>query len=278
MTDVGAPQIEVAEDDLLTAGLAHHLHERGLIWGAPVLAYGVVESTSDRLKGLARAGAREWTTVVAREQTRGRGRHGRTWVSVPGNLYLSVLLRPADGVTLPLVPLAVGVAVADTLVEWGVHARLKWPNDVLVGERKLAGILVEGSSGSEGLDHLVVGVGVNLDWEPSDFTATVPNATSVHAETGRAPEVAPAAASLLAHLPLWYHTLLRDPRAILAAWRERAVPWWGELVQVETGTGPLRGRLREVNDDGALVLETDDGGRHTLISGDVARLRPTAPV
>jgi BirA family biotin operon repressor/biotin-[acetyl-CoA-carboxylase] ligase len=276
MSEAPQPISDAESDDLLAAGVARHLRERGLIWGAPVLAYASLDSTSDRLKALARGGAREWTTVVAREQTRGRGRQGRAWASPPGNLYLSVLLRPDAEVAAALVPLAVGVAVAETVLTWGVHARLKWPNDVLAaGERKLAGVLVEGATGGQGLEHLVVGVGINLDWEPDSLPELAAVATSVHAVTGRAPEVAPAAAALLAHLPAWYQALARDPRGLVAAWRERSVAWWGESVQVETGGRTLRGRLRDVSDDGALLLEGDDGSLHTLLSGEIARLRPT---
>lgn len=266
---------DAEEDELLAAGLARHLRERGLIWGAPVLAYASLDSTSDRLKTLARSGAPEWTAVVARAQTRGRGRQGRAWISPPGNLHVSVLLRPAVGVAAALVPLAVGVAVAETLREWGVDARLKWPNDALAGERKIAGVLVEGATGGQGLEHLVVGVGINLDWEPQSAPELAAIATSVHAVAGRAPEVAPAAAALLGHLPAWYQALVRDPRGVVVAWRERSVPWWGELVQVEAGARTLRGRLRDVGDDGALLLEADDGSLLTLLSGEVARLRPS---
>lgn len=275
-SDVPEPPGEAEEDELLAFGVVRHLHERGLIWGAPVLAYATLPSTSDRLKTLAQEGAREWTVVLAREQTRGRGRQGHTWVSPPGNLYLSVLLRPPEDAPVTLAPLAMGVAVVQTLLEWGVHARLKWPNDVLVAERKIAGLLVEGASAGSALEQLVVGVGLNLDWEPRDVPELGATATSVRAATGHAPEVAPAAAALLAHLPTWYHGLLHDRRGVLTAWRERSIAWWGEVVQVESGGRTLRGRLRDVNDDGALLLEADDGSVETLFSGEVARLRPAA--
>lgn len=270
------PSPEPIDDALLAAGVERHLLERGLIWGAPIHAFATLDSTSDRLKALARDGAREWTVVVARAQTRGRGRQGRAWVSPPGNLYLSFLLRPAAGVAVPLLPLAVGVAVAEALDEWGVGARLKWPNDALAAERKIAGILVEAATSGQGLEHAVVGVGVNLDWDASGAPELAQTATSVYAETGHAPDVAPAAAGLLARLPPWYHTLTGDPRAVVAAWRGRAVAWWGEQVQVEAGGATRTGRLRDVTDDGALLLEADDGSVVTLLSGEVARLRPVA--
>lgn len=268
---------EPIDDPLLGAGVLRHLRERGCVWDAPVLAFASLGSTNDHLKALARSGAREWTAAVARAQSRGRGRQGRTWVSPPGNLYLSVLLRPEAGAPVGLLPLAAGVAVADAAREWGVEARLKWPNDALVGERKLAGVLVEAGSQGGALDHAVLGMGVNLDWDPAEAPELADVATCVRREAGRAPEVAPAAAALLSHVARWYGLLLRDPRAVVAAWRESAVAWWGQRVRVEAGGQVLEGRLLELGDDGALRLRTDDGCVQDLFSGEVARLRP-APV
>lgn len=276
MSDVEcAPQ---AEDELLALGVLRHLRERGLVWDAPVHAFAELGSTSDHLKVLARRGAREWTVVVARRQTQGRGRQGRTWHSPPGSLFLSCLLRPDAQAAAALLPLAAGVAVAESLSEWGVSARLKWPNDALVGERKLAGVLVEAASSSQGLEHVVLGIGVNLDWCSTDAPELAVSATSVRDVAGQAPEVGPAAAVVLSRLAPAYGLLLRDPRATVAAWRERALPWWGERVQVEAGGATLCGRLRDVDAQGALLVEGDDGRLHTLFSGEVARLRPVSRV
>jgi BirA family biotin operon repressor/biotin-[acetyl-CoA-carboxylase] ligase len=111
----------------------------------------VIVSTSDRLKALARAGAPEWTAVLADRQTGGRGREGRTWASPIGGLYLSVLLRPRFA-RAGLLPLAAGVAVAEAAGELGVRAELKWPNDVMASGRTLAGVLSEAASGPAGVE------------------------------------------------------------------------------------------------------------------------------
>jgi len=137
--------------------LAALLASRGLTWPAPIEHVETVTSTNDLLKERARQGALEWTVVWADRQTAGRGRHGRGWHSPPGNLFLSVLLRPSlspDRVLL--LPLAAGVAVAAAVAELGVAAHLKWPNDLVVGERKLAGILVEGLASAA----VLVGLGL----------------------------------------------------------------------------------------------------------------------
>ena len=233
-------------------------------------------STSDRLKGLARGGAPEWTVVVADEQTGGRGREGRTWVSPPGGLYLSVLLRPRFS-CVGLLPLAAGVAVAEAVGELGVDTELKWPNDVLASGRKLAGILSEAASGASGVEWAVLGIGVNLALDAGSLPSGMRESVTSLAAEGRADASVPGvAAAVLSRLGAGYDGLMSDPRAVLEAWRRRAAPWWGGLVDVRTEDGPLRGRLQEVDDDGALVLELAGGERRRLLSGEVTRVRPAA--
>ena len=233
-------------------------------------------STSDRLKALARGGAPEWTAVLADRQSGGRGREGRTWASPPGGLYLSVLLRPRFD-RVGLVPLAAGVAVAEAVAEWGVRAELKWPNDVLVSERKLAGILSEAASGPAGVEWVVLGIGVNVALEvaalPPEIRGTV---TSLAAEGAAALTTPAVAASVLARLALCYDALRASPGSIVSAWRARAAPWWGGPVDVKTADAAVRGRLLDVDDDGALILELEGGGRRRFLSGEVARVRKAA--
>src|SRR5687767_4287228 len=122
---------------MMTDALAAALEARGLRWPAPLEHLEVAASTNARLKEKARAGAPEWSVVIADRQTAGRGRAGHQWVSPPGNLFLSVLLRPAmRAMHVPVLPLAAGLATVEAVGECGVEAHVKWPNDVLVGERK----------------------------------------------------------------------------------------------------------------------------------------------
>jgi BirA family biotin operon repressor/biotin-[acetyl-CoA-carboxylase] ligase len=230
-------------------------------------------STSDRLKALARGGAPEWTTVLADEQTGGRGREGRTWVSPPGGLYLSVLLRPRFA-RVGLLPLAAGVAVAEAADEVGVRTELKWPNDVLASGGKLAGILSEAASGPAGIEWVVLGIGVNVAVDAGGLPPGIREpVTSLAAEGAGEVTVPGVAASVLARLCGCYDALRSNPGALVAAWRERAAPWWGGLVDVRTAEGSRRGRLRDVDEDGALVLEIEGGERMRLLSGEVARVR-----
>ena len=235
-----------------------------------------IGSTSDRLKQLARAGAPAWTAVLAESQTGGRGREGRAWHSPPGGLYLSVLLRPRVE-PVPLIPLAAGVAVVEAAKGFGVACELKWPNDVLVSGRKLAGILGEASSGSAGIEWVVLGLGVNLALEAKSLPAELRDGvTSLRAEAKSDATPAAVAAALLVQLGVWYDALREAPARVVAAWRERAIPWWNALVDVRSGQAVLRGRLVAVDDDGALVIELEGGERRRLVSGEVSRVRQAA--
>lgn len=240
-------------------------------WPGPCEAWRVLGSTNDRAREQARAGAPPWTAVLAREQAGGRGRGGRCWESLGGNLHLSVLL-PGPGESPGLLPLACGVAVAECLAGWGVAAEVKWPNDVLARGRKLAGVLVEAGSTSGRIQDVVAGVGVNLERVPTLSAESAQPATSVRALVGRAPSLAEAAADLLRALAAWHARLLAEPGAVAAAWREKSVPWWGETVEVRSAGLGLRGRLAGLDADGALVLELPGGARERVTAGEMLRL------
>ena len=235
-----------------------------------------IDSTSNRLKALARGGAPEWTVVLADVQTGGRGREGRAWVSPPGGLYLSVLLRPRFE-KVGLLPLAAGVAVAEAASELGVRTELKWPNDVLASGRKLAGILSEAASGPAGVEWVALGIGVNVSLDaaslPSEMRADV---TSLAAEGAAGVSVGAVAAAVLARLAVCHDALRSGPGAVVSAWRSRAAAWWGSLVEVRAGESALRGRLLEVDQEGALVLELGSGEKRRFLSGEVTRVRQAA--
>jgi BirA family biotin operon repressor/biotin-[acetyl-CoA-carboxylase] ligase len=216
-----------------------------------------------------------WSVVFADRQTAGRGRLGHVWESPAGNLFASVLLPPLAGDRITALPLAAGLAVAEALDGHGVAAQLKWPNDLLVGGRKLAGILAEGLAGAGGLEAVVLGVGVNVRLDPATLPAElVSKATSLLAETGRAPDVVEVLASVLARLPAWYHALAhRGGAAVVAAWRARSLPWWGRAVEARSGNEVMRGIALDVDARGALLLGREDGSRVALFSGEVQELR-----
>jgi BirA family biotin operon repressor/biotin-[acetyl-CoA-carboxylase] ligase len=237
---------------------------------------GSVTSTNDVLRERARAGAPEWTALIAEVQTAGRGREGRSWRSPPGDLFLSILLRPVLGPeALLALPLLAGVAVAEASASFGASARLKWPNDVMVGERKLGGVLVEAASSGGRVDFVVVGIGLNLVAEAGEIATELRTfTTSLSAETGRSVAALDAARAVLARMSLWYDRLAREgPASVLGAWRSVSVPWWGERVEVISSGTRVEGMAHGIDESGALLLLKDDGVTLRVLSGDARALR-----
>lgn len=211
------------------------------------------------------------TVVVADEQTAPRGRSGREWSSPAGGVWFSIAVdpdRPAS--ETPAYTLAMAVAVTETSRGAGVEARIKWPNDVLVGSdgsrggRKLCGILTE-SVGPD--DRLVIGVGWNVNVEPSELP--VADATSLQAELGGPVD----RRRLLQRVLERFHEARGDLRATLERWRELS-DTVGRRVRVETPDGAVVGRAVDVQFPGGLVVRTDDGRERTITAGDCEHLRP----
>lgn len=235
-------------------------------------------STNDRARELLDlfGHAAHGAVVVADRQTAGRGRLGRSWFSEPGrSLTLSVALWPGgEPRGFGTIPLAAALAVREALRPLGAQALIKWPNDVLVKGRKVAGVLLEGRFSGEEARGLALGIGVNLAQRaevfPEEFRA---GATSVLAETGAAPDATAFAAGVLNALEPLLARALADP-AGLVGW---AVSAWahapGETLAVETGAGRVVGRFAGVSAKGELRLETPSGVV-SLCSGEVARVRP----
>ena len=229
-----------------------------------------IASTNEEARRLGRAGEPARRVVWANEQTAGRGRRGRPWASPPGNLYLSLLLRPdCPAGTAAQLSFVAGVALADGLagiLPEAAAISCKWPNDILLGGRKIAGILLESEIAENGrLAFLIVGVGVNLLSSPKD--AEFP-ATSL-AEAG-APPVAPARLleRFLADFDAWERRWREDGFApVRAAWLARA-SFLGEQVQVRLDTAGFCGRFLDIDAEGALLLEAA-GERRRIAAGAV---------
>jgi BirA family biotin operon repressor/biotin-[acetyl-CoA-carboxylase] ligase len=260
-------------------GVADDLRAQLAASGAPaahVEHVAEIGSTNDRLKEIARTGAPEWSVVLADRQSAGRGRQGSIWVSGTGDLCLSVLLRPRIGPEdAAVLPLAAGLAVAEALEAFAAEPRLKWPNDVLLGGKKVAGILAEGVATGAGLEAVVVGIGVNLVLDTASLAGTLPaRVTSLLAATGKRVAPGPLAAAVLARLTVWYHALERQGASpVVSQWRARAVSWWGRRVEVVSGGETITGIARDVDARGALLLETEQG-LVPILSGEARMLRP----
>lgn len=225
-------------------------------------------STSDVARSLAERDAPAGTVVVADTQRTGRGRRGRIWHSPRGGLWMSVVLRPrAPAATLGPLGLAVAVAVAEAVEALGVRpVELKWPNDVLVGGRKVAGILTEAAAEGVRVRHVVVGIGVNLNVKRFP-TALRDRATSIHRLLGAGVDRAAFAADLCGRLEVWLDRFERESAApVLAAWRTR-----GRLgrVTVVSASGTIEGVALDLDTDGALLVRRVDGVVEPVRSGEI---------
>ena len=219
------------------------------------------------------AGSPEGTVVVAEEQTAGRGRFGRPWVSPRGAaLYVSILLRPAPGL-LPGVNMAAPLAAVEAAQDAaGVEAEIKWPNDVQVGGRKLAGVLVDAESGASGAGYAIAGVGLNVDLDAAAYPEIAGIATSLRAESGRAVSRLDVLVALLFRFETLYDRV-KAGESLLGEWRAR-LNVIGKRVAVTFPGLPeapaVEGVAEDVDGDGALLLRKDDGAVERLVAGEVS--------
>lgn len=233
---------------------------------------------STNLEAVRRAieGAAEGLCVVASEQTAGRGRLQRRWISPKGaGLYLSVVLRPRiHQSSWPLITLAAAIAVHDALNEaYSLRTDIKWPNDVLSNSRKICGILAETVDTTEGR-ALVLGIGINLT--SSAFPPELQEiATSVEIETGEVPDLEIILRHLMIALERRYEMLqsVRGAEEILREWSDRSSYASGKRIRVANGQEVLEGTTRGLENDGALRVQTDEGEIRIVRTGDVTELR-----
>jgi BirA family biotin operon repressor/biotin-[acetyl-CoA-carboxylase] ligase len=238
-----------------------------------VLRFESLPSTNTELARLASEGAAEGVSIVADEQTAGRGRLQRAWSSPKGaGLYFSILLRPAIPQNYwPLITFMAALAVGDALRDTtGLETDIKWPNDLLSGERKICGILAEAIDTPAGR-AVILGIGINLT--QNAFPPEIANrATSVAEATGHSPDREEILASLSDALSRWY-SLLDEPGRIIDAWSNRSSYAIGKLVQVSNGDDVWQGTTCGVEPDGALRLRTANGEIKLVRAGDVYSIR-----
>ncbi|MEJ2719024.1 MAG: biotin--[acetyl-CoA-carboxylase] ligase [Deltaproteobacteria bacterium] len=226
------------------------------------------ESTQDLARDMAEQGESDGLAIMALHQTRGRGRLGRSWISPPGkNLALSLILRPdlapAQGVLLGLLS---SIAAAATIEDRGVPAaELRWPNDVLVRGRKIAGILPEARIQGPVLEYVIIGIGMNVNTEISDFPAELRSfVTSLFICTGTKWGIEEIARSFLEHMETLSRRVESEGCAFIPPlWENR----WAHRGRVLRRDG-LTGRAEGLDSDGALLLRTDDGSLVRVTSGE----------
>jgi BirA family biotin operon repressor/biotin-[acetyl-CoA-carboxylase] ligase len=244
--------------------------------GHRVLHYFKIDSTNSVAMALASKGAEHGTVIVAEEQTAGRGRLGRVWHSEKSTgIYASVILRPPLAPSVaPMLTLMAGVAVHEAVrIAAGVTADIRWPNDVLVGGRKVCGILTEMSAELDRLHSVVLGIGINVNHRamPDELKAI---ATSLRMETGKSVSRALVLVTLLKELEKYYQIFLREGgQAVAARWTAVSTFAQGKPVRVLTGTGEYAAVTAGLDPRGALRVRRGDGREETLVAGEIVEVK-----
>lgn len=247
--------------------------------GRDIRVFTETTSTNDIVEKLARDGVSEGIVVFAESQTKGRGRMGRQWLSPPGKgLWFSVLLRPQLSPTsaTQLTVLSAVAVVRAIERETGLKPEIKWPNDVMFGHRKVAGILVEISAELDRIRHAVLGIGIDVNVDPSEFPPDVAEvATSLRSEAGHLFNRAGVATSVLRELDYLYQRLKDgDFHEIGDEWMRRCSTL-GRMLTIRIGNRVVAGRAEALDEEGALLVRTQFGNIERVIGGDVTLDRTT---
>lgn len=264
-------KIKSPAEDLLTAEkIRTRLTTR--IMGVEIHAFRQTRSTNDLAFSLAEQGAAEGTLVIAESQKKGRGRFGRPWISPAGGLWFSLILRPYLFPSLaPRITITASLAVASAIRQiTSLPALIRWPNDILIGERKVSGILTEMNAETEVIKFVILGIGVNLNLVSTDFPPEIRNmATSIRQELGYSLFRVDFLVNLLEKIEKYYLELKAGRFfSILQEWC-RFSATLGRQVKVNTPEGPFEGHALNIDDDGALVLRLDSGFLKRILTGDV---------
>lgn len=225
----------------------------------------------DVARKFAKEGVKEGTVVVAEEQTVGRARLGRAWINPPGVLAASIILHPEMSQLIRLS--MIGSLATSRCIEkaTGLSTTIKWPNDVLVRRKKISGILLESALRGQSVDWAVIGIGINVNFDPKNYAEIADIATSLSVELGK--EISPL--NVLIHLLTETEQLylaLRKGEPVYQEWRAK-LETLGKEVQVKTGTEVEKGLAESVDEDGALMLRRSDGNLIRIVAGEVT-LRP----
>ena len=258
-TDLALPAIRRALAAGVIGSRIHHYHALG--------------STMDEARRLAQNGAPEGAVVIAEEQTAGRGRFNRAWVSPRGeNLSFSVILTP-PAAQLPYMNMAAALATSRMLRdEANLAPTIKWPNDIRVNGRKIAGILIETGISSTGAAIAIVGIGVNINLDPSQHPEIAHTSTSIYRETAAKRNRTPALQTLLTHFDALYTRLRLDPSyaatTLVAEWTA-LLDTLGATITLRRGDAIIHGIAERVDPRGNLLIRLPDHTLHTATAGEV---------
>jgi len=264
---LGAPDLLHADDLVARLGKVR-------VVGREIHVFQETTSTNDVAARLARGGAAEGAVVFAESQTKGRGRMGRAWVSPAGKgLWFTVLLRPdcpPQGTTQLTVAAATALSRAITL-QTGIVPEIKWPNDILIRGRKIAGILTEMRAELDRVQEVLLGIGMDVNLEAADFAGDLRRtATSLRIETGQKVNRAELAVAILRELDRDYQMVMEGHFDLLAEQWEERCSTLGCQVAIRFGDRVIRGRAESLDNDGALLVRGQHGHLERIVGGDVS--------
>jgi BirA family biotin operon repressor/biotin-[acetyl-CoA-carboxylase] ligase len=235
-----------------------------------LLVYERLDSTNSTAKELARAGANESTVVIAQTQTKGRGRFERIWESPGGGVYLSFILRPQiPAEKASLLPFVAALAVSRTISSYGLHAFIKWPNDVQVHNKKIAGILLESEVNKHTINYVVVGIGINLNIDIKNLPSEIrTKSTSMISELGHPFDYYEFLTTLFKQFEVFYSLFIKQQyERIIDEWKT-STDTLGKTIRVHTSAETIQGVAFDVDQSGFLLLKTEKGEIRKILSGD----------
>ncbi|MFC1860156.1 biotin--[acetyl-CoA-carboxylase] ligase [Chloroflexota bacterium] len=254
----------MVEDKLSPTSITSNLGTHFI--GQRVIYYPSLSSTMEVAKREAKHEAAEGTVVVADEQTAGRGRIKRVWLSPKGSIALSIILHPSV-VSLPSLIMLASLAVVHSIEAiTGLKPQVKWPNDILINNKKVCGILIESSVRGKAVDYAVIGIGLNVNLKLTDFPDIPSTATSLSNDMGSDVSRLRVIRQLLVEVERLY-LALKDGGAIYEEWRDSLVTL-GRGVRVKSGKTAYEGVAESVARDGSLLLRRSDGNLSKIVSGD----------
>jgi BirA family biotin operon repressor/biotin-[acetyl-CoA-carboxylase] ligase len=255
------------EPDLIKHGL------RTSYIGQKIFYYTSTESTNTIAVELSKNGEAEGSVVIAEEQTKGKGRLGRQWLSTANkNILMSIIFRPSiDTSQLFFITMISSIALVRAIKKTAkIKAGIKWPNDIYIGNKKMAGILTEMDAGGGRINYAAVGIGLNVNFDPSDYPEIYEIATSLSEEAGKEISRIILLRTILEEIEKWNNLLKKGKyNRIYSQWKKHSIIS-GKRVKVISSGIVVEGIAESVDPDGSLILVDKDGSRKKILSGDVS--------
>ncbi|MFA5604352.1 MAG: biotin--[acetyl-CoA-carboxylase] ligase [Dehalococcoidales bacterium] len=257
--------MQIGKDILSVYNVSNKLGTKFI--GKRIVIYPQLESTMEIAKIAASKGVPEGTVIVAEEQTSGKGRLDRIWISPKGCISLSIILYP-DIKHLPSLVMVASVAIIRTIKKiTGIKATIKWPNDILINSKKVGGILIEGTIQHINVGYAVIGVGLNVDFNIKDYPEIEDIATTLSDEKGKYISRIDIIRTFLVEFEKLY-LLADDTSIVYREWREN-MDTIGKKISAKSGNDVYEGIVENVAEDGSLIIKTPDGETINFTAGDV---------